>query len=41
MNINTEQQKKLENKFLYGTIDAEDALYDAPEGTIYIKVEEA
>jgi hypothetical protein len=33
--------RKLENKFLYGTVDAEEALADADEGTIYIKIEEA
>lgn len=32
--------KVLENKFQYGTVDAEEALSDAPIGTIYIKVEE-
>lgn len=32
--------KALEGKFLYGLADAEDALYNAPEGTIYIKIEE-
>ena len=30
----------LENKFLYGTDNADDVLYDKPEGTIYIKIEE-
>lgn len=31
---------KLENKFIYGVADAKDVLYDKPEGTIYIKIEE-
>ena len=35
-----ERVKKLENKFQYGTIDAENALMDADVGTIYIQVEE-
>lgn len=30
----------LENKFIYGTDDAENVLLDAPVGTIYIQVEE-
>ena len=32
--------KKLEQKFQYGTLDAEEALIDAEVGTIYIQVEE-
>jgi hypothetical protein len=32
--------RKLENKFVYGTVNAEEALIDADEGTIYIQVEE-
>lgn len=31
---------RLENKFTYGTVSAEEALADAEEGTIYIQVEE-
>ena len=31
---------KLESKFTYGTVSAEEALVDAEEGTIYIQIEE-
>lgn len=31
---------KLESKFTYGTVSAEEALVDADEGTIYIQIEE-
>lgn len=36
----TKRVETLENKFQYGTIDAEEALADAEVGTIYIQVEE-
>jgi hypothetical protein len=36
----TKRVEKLENKFQYGTEDAENALIDADVGTIYIQVEE-
>jgi len=36
----TKRVETLENKFQYGTEDAEDALVDAEVGTIYIQVEE-
>lgn len=39
--INLEKRvESLENKIIYGLADADDVLYDAPEGTIYIKIEE-